>query len=167
MNFALGYIDAKFKTYSSFVVGAPTNGFACVDDAPSPPTAAGCYADVSALRAFQNTPKWNGSVGFTARHRLADAGELALNGNFNFRSSTNLFETPIPALDQSAYQLVDLSLVWTSADDHWRVGLHARNLFDERYKTGGYNFPVPTFGNSVISFYGPPRQVKLAAEYRF
>jgi iron complex outermembrane receptor protein len=138
-----------------------------VDDAPSPPSAIGCYVDVSQFRVFQNTPEWNGSIGFTARHSIGSAGEIALTSNLNFRSSTNLFETPIPALDQPAYQLVDLSLVWTSMDKHWRIGLHGRNLFNERYKTGGYNFPVASFGNSVISFYGPPRQVKLAAEYRF
>lgn len=166
-NFALGYVDAKFEEYASFVPGAPGNGQACVPNAPSPPSAVGCYVDVSATRAFQNTPEWNGSFGLTSRHDLGRMGNLALTGNLSFRSSTNLFETPIPALDQPAYQLVDLSAVWTSQDDHWRVGLHARNLFDERYKTGGYNFPVPIFGNSVISFYGPPRTVRLTAEYRF
>ncbi|MBA2920583.1 TonB-dependent receptor [Sphingomonas sp. MAH-20] len=166
-NFALGYIDAKFKRYASFVPGAPANGLACVANPPSPPTAVGCYVDVSNARVFQNTPKWNGSIGLTVRHKLGDAGELALNGNFNFRSSTHLFETPIPALDQKAYQLFDLSAAWTSANDHWRFGVYARNLFDERYKTGGYNFPTPVFANSVISFYAPPRTVKATLEYRY
>ena len=166
-NLALGYIDARFQEYSSFVPGAPANGFPCSADAPSPPSAIGCYSDVSEFRTFQNTPKWNGSFGVMTRHDLGQEGELALTGTLSFRSSTNLFETPIPALDQSAYQLFDLSAVWTSDDDHWRIGLHARNLFDERYKTGGYNFPIAIFGNSVVSFYGPPRTVRLTAEYRF
>lgn len=166
-NFALGYIDAKFKEYSSFIPGAPGNGFECVPNPPSPPSAIGCYADVSDFRVFQNTPEWNGFIGLTAHRDFGSIGEFTLTGNLSFRSSTNLFETPIPALDQGAYQLFDLSLVWTSDSERFRVGLHARNLFDERYKTGGYNFPVAQFGNSVISFYGPPRTVRLTAEVRF
>ena len=97
----------------------------------------------------------------------ANLGRLTITGNLAWRSKVHLFETPIPALDQRGYKLFDSSVVWTSADDHWRLGLHGRNLFDTRYKTGGYNFPVPAFGNSVISFYGPPRTIRLAAEYRF
>lgn len=166
-NFAVGYIDAKFQEYSSFVPGAPANGFECSPNPPSPPSAIGCYADVSDLRAFQNTPEWSGFIGLTSRHALGSLGELALTANLSFRSSTNLFETPIPALDQEAYQLFDMSAVFTTADEHWRFGIHARNLFDARYKTGGYNFPVPAFGNSVISLYGPPRMIKATAEYRF
>ena len=42
-----------------------------------------------------------------------------------------------------------------------------RNLFDIRYRTGGYNFPSNQFGQSVIGFYGPPRTARFSAEYRF
>lgn len=166
-NFAVGYIDAAFEEYSSFVPGAPGNGFACAPNPPSPPSAIGCYSDVAAFRVFQNTPEWSGFIGLTSHHDLGGAGSLTLTGNVSFRSSVHLFETPIPALDQDGYELFDASAMWTSSDDHWRIGLHGRNLTDERYKTGGYNFPVPLFANSVISFYAPPRTLRLAAEYRF
>ena len=166
-NFAAGYIDAKFDKYASFVPGAPANGFICIDDAPSPPSAIGCYADVSDLRVFQNTPEWSGFFGLHIYHDLSSSGRLDVNANISFRSSVNLFETPIPALDQKGYELVDLSAVWTSENEHWRVGLHGRNLFDKKYKIGGYNFPVPFFGNSVVSFYGQPRTAKVTVEYRF
>lgn len=164
-NFAVGYLDAKFLNYASFGIGA--SGSACIANPPSPPSAIGCYIDVSDQRVFQNTPDWSGFFGLSSHHRLGSGGALDLNANLSFRSSVHLFETPIPALDQKAYQLVDMSAVWTSAGDHWRIGLHGRNLFDKRYKTGGYNFPVPAFGNSVISFYAPPRTVKLTVEYRY
>lgn len=164
-NFAVGYLDAKFLNYASFGVGA--SGSACIVNPPSPPSAIGCYIDVSDQRVFQNTPEWSGFVGLSSHHSLGSGGTLDLNANLSFRSAVHLFETPIPALDQGSYQLVDLSAVWTSPDDHWRIGVHGRNLFDKRYKTGGYNFPVPAFGNSVISFYAPPRTVKLTAEFRY
>ena len=168
LNFAVGYLDAKFKEYASFLPGAPVAGFPCIDNAPSPPSAIGCYVDVSDLRVFQNTPKWSGFIGLASNVPLGgNYGRLTMTANLSFRSSVHLFETPIPALDQKGYELFDASVVWTSADDHWRIGLHGRNLFDTRYKTGGYNFPVVAFANSVISFYGPPRTARLTVERRF
>lgn len=166
-NFAIGYVDAAFDEYISFVPGAPGNGFACAPNPPSPPSAIGCYADVSEFRVFQNTPELSGFIGLTSTHDLGSAGMLTLTGNMSFRSDVHLFETPIPALDQEGYELFDASAVWTSADNHWRIGLHGRNLGDERYKTGGYNFPVPLFANSVINFYAPPRTWRLSAQYRY
>lgn len=166
-NFAVGYIDAEFDKYASFVAGAPGNGFPCIDNPPSPPSAIGCYADVSDQRVFQNTPEWSGFFGFHVFHELSSGGRLDFNANVSFRSSVNLFETPIPALDQGGYELIDLSAVWTSENDRWRVGLHGRNLSDEEYKIGGYNFPVAFFGDSVVSFYGQPRTIELTTVYRF
>lgn len=85
----------------------------------------------------------------------------------SFRSETHLFEIPIQAIDQGAYQLVDLSITWTSPNEQWRFGLHGRNLLDERYRTGGYNFPLNQYAQSVIGFYGAPRTVRASVEYRF
>ncbi|MBX3430001.1 MAG: TonB-dependent receptor [Hyphomonadaceae bacterium] len=165
-NFSVGYVDASFDEYVSFTAGAPGNGIPCIANPPSPPTAVGCYADVANLRTFQNTPEWNGFLGVTV-HGPLWGGQIAVTPSLSFRSDTSLFETPNPQLDQPAYQLVDLSVVWTSENDHWRIGLHGRNLTDEHYKTGGYYFPTAAFANSVISFYGPPRTARLAVEYRF
>ena len=165
-NFAVGYVDASFDEYVSFTAGAPGNGIPCIANPPSPPTTVGCYADVANLRTFQNTPEWSGFLGVTM-HGPLWGGEIAVTPSLSFRSDTSLFETPLPQLDQPAYQLVDLSVVWTSENNHWRIGLHGRNLTDERYKTGGYYFPTAAFANSVISFYGPPRTARLALEYRF
>lgn len=45
--------------------------------------------------------------------------------------------------------------------------LSGKNLTDERYRTGGYNFGVPTYNNSVIGFYGPPRTYSATVEVKF
>ena len=78
-----------------------------------------------------------------------------------------MFETPAPEIDQPGYSLVDASAVWTSGSGRWRAGLHARNLTDERYRTGGYYFPGLAYGDSLIGFYGPPRTVFASLEYRY
>ena len=80
-----------------------------------------------------------------------------------------MFEIP-SRLDQDSYWLLDASVVWTSKDDRYRVGLHGKNLAAEEYRIGGYNFPQSAgvlFGNSVTAYYGPPRTVTLSLEAKF
>ncbi|MCJ8159339.1 TonB-dependent receptor [Sphingomonas sp. LaA6.9] len=147
-NFNFGYINAKFEEFLVFDLVSRQ------------------YVDVADQRQFQNTPEFTASASLNWQGDLA-GGRLALLPSISFRSDTNLFEIPIPAIDQDGYALVDLSVTWTSPDEHWRLGAHGRNLFDVHYRTGGYNFPSNQFAQSVIGFYGPPRTVRFSAEYRF
>lgn len=85
-----------------------------------------------------------------------------------------MFETPFPEVDQPAYTLYDLSLIYTPVSERWRLGLHGRNLGDEQYRTGAYTFAYSpsapstlVFGDSVIGFYGPPRTVSLSLDISF
>ena len=63
--------------------------------------------------------------------------------------------------------MYDASVVWTSASERWSVGLHGKNLSDERYKTGGYSFPGALTGDSLIAFYGAPRTVTARVGVKF
>jgi iron complex outermembrane receptor protein len=144
----LSYIDAKFDEFVTF----------------DPVT--GTRRDLASQRGFQNTPKIAGSVSMTYRHKLANGGDLAFIPAVAYRDKFQMFEIPLPALDQKAYTLVNASLVWTSPDDKWSLGLHGQNLTDEKYRVGAYNFPGATFGNVVSGFYGPPRTVTLTWRYK-
>jgi iron complex outermembrane receptor protein len=123
-NFSLGYIKAEFDEYRAL-------------DLTSTPPVVRDFADV---RVFQNTPEWTGSVSFTYTADLGDHGRITFTPVASYRDSFHMFEIP-SQLDQSSYWLVDASLVWTSASDRYRVGLHGKNLTDETYRIGGYNFP--------------------------
>ncbi|RAK63045.1 TonB-dependent receptor [Phenylobacterium kunshanense] len=152
-NFSLGYTKAEFDEYRA------------LDLTRTPPV----VRDFADERVFQNTPKWNGSVSLTWRHDLGDHGSIAFIPSASYRSSFNMFEVP-SILDQDSYWLLDASLVWTSANDRYRVGLHGKNLGDEEYRVGGYNFPQTAgvlFGNSVTGYYGPPRTVTVSLEAKF
>lgn len=160
-NVALGYVNAAFDEYLAFVPN------------PAAPPAY-IQADVSNSRQFQNTPDWTGNFSLTYDQPLGAYGDLRILGSMSFRSDTSMFETPFPEIDQPAYELYDLNLVWSSPDARWKVGLHGRNLTDERYRTGGYTFAytpsAPStviYGDSVIGFYGPPRSVSLTLDYSF
>jgi iron complex outermembrane receptor protein len=166
-NVALGYTDAKFNKYLAFIPGAPAVGGTCAANPPSPPGPTGCFVDVSDQRSFQNTPKWTAYLGFTWNHDLGANGSVAFTPSASYRSHYQMFETPTPLLDQDSFWLYDASLIWTSASARYSVGLYGRNLSNEHYKVGGYNFPGALFGNSITSFYGPPRTFTVSLQAKF
>jgi iron complex outermembrane recepter protein len=147
-NAAFGYIDAKYKQFLTFISGGATP------------------IDVANARAFQNTPRFTASASATASANFA-GGLISFTPAISLRSDAQLFEIATPLLDPDGYFLVDASAGWTSADERLRLSVNLRNLTDERYRVGGYNFPGAFTGNSVIGFYGPPRTVTFGAELRF
>jgi iron complex outermembrane receptor protein len=152
-NFSVGYIKAKFDEYRA------------LDLTATPPV----IRDFSDSRAFQNTPKWTGSASLNYNIDLGEAGTISLTPSASYRDKMTMFEIP-SVLDQKAYWLYDASIVWNSADGKYQLGLHGKNLGDERYRVGGYNFPQSAaifYGNSVSAFYGPPRTVMLTAQAKF
>ena len=142
---ALGIIDAEYQEYI-------VNG-----------------EDVSDERVFQNTPDTTASLSFTYEKPwevFNSSGLLSFITSANYRSETNQFEVENEFLDQEGYTLLNASVVWTSDDNHWQVGLHGLNLTDKEYKVAGYNFP--TLGEGVITaFYGNPRTVTGSVKYNF
>jgi iron complex outermembrane receptor protein len=168
LNFTgtLGYLDAQ---YDEFVTNVPGTG----------------PVDVADFRRIQNTPKWtlSGTLDFSTP---VGGGDLNASTTLSYRSKTHQFETPSPFLDQPGYALLDASLVWTSEDERWTVGLHGKNLTDKQYITSGYQFlatnpvtgvPLLTGGGAVIPslgregiatvFYGNPRQIFLSVGLSF
>jgi iron complex outermembrane receptor protein len=162
----LGYIDAQ---YDQFVTNVPGRG----------------PVDVAEFRRIQNTPKW--TLSGTLDYGVPVAtGFLNASTTVSYRSKTFQFESPSPFLDQPGYALWDASLVWTSDDDRYTVGVHAKNIADKRYITSGYQFlavdPVtaaplrnaagnvtPSLGREgvVTTFYGNPRQVFASFGVKF
>ncbi|MBY6064926.1 TonB-dependent receptor [Pseudidiomarina sediminum] len=149
LNFTavVGYIDAEFDsiTYSEPATGEIT--------------------DVTDAWSFQNTPKTTYSLGFNKTFEM-ESGQIVWSGNYAFRDDTQMFEIP-SRLDQSDYGLFNTSVVWYSNSGQWNVGLHGKNLGNEEYRVGGYNFG-PTFGDdAVVAYYGDPRTVSLTVGYKF
>jgi iron complex outermembrane receptor protein len=138
--------------------------------------------NVAGSAEFQNTPKNTANLAVNYEWPMAIAGHsgnLSLNNNLSYKSKVYQTEiikpAGVPALDaavvpnlmlaQDGYSLWDAGLVWTSTDRKVQVGLHGRNLLDKRYKVAGYNFAG--FFNTVTTFYGDPRTVKLTLGLKF
>lgn len=149
LGWAIGYLDAKFN---EFIDATGTN--------------------VADQRVFQNTPDLTASGTLTYQRSMdmfGNGGTLFVIGSASHRSKASQFEFPTVELDQPAFTLLDLSIVWEDNDGHWRAGLHGKNLTDEEYKVAGYYYPAPTLGleGSVTAFYGNPRTITATVEYSF
>jgi iron complex outermembrane receptor protein len=168
LNFSgtLGYLDAQYDEFITNIAGRGP-------------------VDVADFRRIQNTPKWTTSGTLDLATPLA-GGQFTASTTVSYRSKTFQFELPSPFLDQPGYGLWDLSLVWTSPDQQFTVGLHGKNLNNKRYITSGYQFLVtdpvtgvpllnaagnvrPSLGTEgvVTAFYGNPRQVFLTLGFNF
>ena len=133
--------------------------------------------DVSGDRAFQNTPDWTGSALLNYSLPLSDGGMINASTTLSYKGDSQQFEIAEPLVDQDAYTLWDLSIVWTLPDEHWRVGLHGKNLTDEEYIVAAYDFVnvnadgtfTPTLGleGTLTAFYGNPRTITAEVGYRF
>lgn len=147
-NFAVGYLDSKFEQFLRYNLTTQK------------------YEDISDLVVLQNAPKWTGYFGLTWLGEVA-GGSLAVTPSVSYRDDYSQFEFPNPVLDQDAFALVDLSVVWTDPSNKWTVGLYGKNLTDEEYRVGAYNFAGAAYNDSLIGYYGPPRTVTASLQYKF
>lgn len=122
--------------------------------------------NVADQREVQNTPEFMSFVGLTYVTDMG-TGTLSVNANWSHKGSIVQFETPVPEIDQEAYDIANASVVYTAEDNKWSFGVHAKNLFDTRYKTAGYNFPTLGLENNITTFYGPPLTVTGTFKYNF
>ena len=68
----------------------------------------------------------------------------------------------------SEYTLIDANVAYTNPTGDWTLTLWGKNLTDEEYRIGGYNFPgAYTFNNSIIGYYGPPQTVSAMLQVKF
>jgi iron complex outermembrane receptor protein len=146
LSWALGWIDAGFSQF--------------IDDNGE---------DVAREVTFANTPRWTASA--TARYGLPVdwfdvAGELAVINTLSARGDDTQFYTRDPLMDQDAYALWDLGVVWSGAGGLWQLGAHGRNLTDQAYKVSGLDIILGLEGNTTV-YYGNPRQFWLDLQYHF
>lgn len=146
LSWAVGYIDAKFHEW--------------IDSTG---------VDVADIAVFANTPPWTLGVSATydlPLHWFGRNDRVAVISTLSCRGDTSQFELPIPEFDQPDLTLWDLSLIWSPANERWRLGLHGRNLTDERYIVAGLNIDLGLEDNYTV-YYGNPRQYWLDLQYRF
>ena len=106
----------------------------------------------------------------------SDLGDFTFNANYYYRGDYRLFEDS-DLLQEEGYGILNASINWQSDAGQWYGGLHLKNLTDEEYLVGGYNFAAdngdgtysPGLGGdtTLIGYYGDPRTISLTVGYRF
>ncbi len=154
-NFALGYIDTEFTEVLTW------NGTG--------------YDDLSDTYTVANTPDTTANLGITYDFET-EVGSFVINGNYYYRGEYDLVEVG-NVLTQDGYGLVNLGVNWYSTDGDWEAGLHWKNVTDEEYMVGAYNFIaqdgnggwLPGFGGdtTLIAYYGDPSTVSFTIGYTF
>ncbi len=161
LSWSLGYLDAKYEEFID------ARGI-----------------DVADRRAIQNTPDWtaSGTLGYSVP---LGEGKVSASSTLSYRGASQQFELRTPMLDQGAYTLLDASLIW-DIDQTFSIGVHGRNLTDQRYIVAGYNFLaqnpdtgeflrtpagayIPTLGTEGVltAYHGNPRQVFVTGTVKF
>ncbi|WP_339668627.1 TonB-dependent receptor [Dasania marina] len=153
-SFMYGYVDAEYDEVLTQVPDAFGN--------PS-------TIDLADSWNFADTPEQVARLSFSYNLDLDNKGRMVMTTSASYSDERQIFVTESP-IDEDSYTLVDASAVWYSMDEHWTVGLHAKNITDEEYRTGGYNFPIPGgLGGEdvIIGYYGNPRTVSLNVGYNY
>ena len=142
-NLALGYIDTEFTEVLQW------NGTG--------------YDDISDFYAISNTPEVTGNLGVTYDIET-DIGSFVVNANYYYRGEYQLVEAK-DVLVQDGYGLFNLGVNWYSNDGDWTAALHWKNITDEEYMVGAYEFT--NVDNSLIAYYGDPSTIALTVGYSF
>ena len=160
-NFSLGWVDPQ---YDEFLTAVTEGGVTTIED-------------VANQRVVQNTPDLSSNLRLTYSRPvelLNSVGEISYSASWSYKSQTHQFEIPNAFLDQPAYSLFDASIVWTSEDGKYTIGVHGKNLTDKEYIVAGYNFAnadgtASTLGLEGIAsaFYGNPRTVTATFGVKF
>jgi iron complex outermembrane receptor protein len=154
----VGWLDAQFDVFDQGCNPAvPAPGLPLCN--PQTNT-----RNIASLNEPINAPDWTSFFGATYRWELG-VGDLAAHLGYQYRSKTKVANTTLSITDQDAYDILDLGVSYTTANQAWRFALEGKNVLDEEYRVAGYDF-----GNTNISqigFYGPPRTVAVSATYRY
>jgi iron complex outermembrane receptor protein len=160
---ALGYLDAQFNEFIRFYPAGAINPLTGLVVPPG-----GVTLNIASMADLQNAPEWTMNYNATWSFDVI-GGTLAITPSASYRDSFQMFEFPAPAIDQESYWLYDLNASWVAPGGNWKVSLTGKNITDERYRIGGYNFPQSAgvlFGNSVVGFYGAPATWTIGLEWK-
>ncbi|MBS0373865.1 MAG: TonB-dependent receptor [Proteobacteria bacterium] len=161
--------EISAKLGDSFTLRLPFSFQHCsYDSFSSGTTAGGDYVDLSGLDV-NRCPKVTATLDGTYTLLLAGAGRVVFDASANYvgkNLDTYSIALPYASFTQTfadARTLINASVTYRSADDHWFVRALARNLGDKRYVGSAQNVD-PLW---VWSFYGEPRYFGGEVGFKF
>jgi iron complex outermembrane receptor protein len=113
-----------------------------------------------------NAPEWSTSVGIQYDYPIPRfGGEITTRIDWSYRSEIYKDALNFPELRQDGYHLLDLAMIYRSADDTWEVSVFGKNITDERYIVSGYANAL-TYGTAFATL-GRPAEWGVSFAYHF
>lgn len=114
--------------------------------------------------AFNNTPENTFSLTADYAQKLGGGRQLAWHLGYSWKDDVFNDATNTPLLFQDGYGLLSASLMFTSAEGRWTLGIGGDNLTDEEYIVSGFNQPGVGY---TIATQGRPREWWGRLQYKF
>ena len=111
---------------------------------------------------FPYTPEWQFTGFLTHDKPLSNGLGLISNLSVSYRSDASAVIGEEPGFDVDGYALVNGDVSLYSTEGGWKVGVYAKNLFDEYYWTS-----VDTTTDPVYRIPGMPREYGVRLQYNF
>jgi len=137
----VGYVDAEYTSIGPQVIGLNENS------------------------EFAQIPEWTGNAAIAYRFGFGGGASLTPRIDWAYHSEVYMDAINTPALFQDDYDLINASVTWLSADQHWQIRLSGTNLTDEQYFTAGFaDLPVSGIAEVVLA---RPREWSLQLQYKY
>jgi iron complex outermembrane recepter protein len=110
------------------------------------------------------SPKWNLN-GLLRYEWPAFNGNLAVQGDFHYRSKHFFSLTKAPASTEDGYAVANARMSYTTSDEKWGLSVFVNNLTDEEYLV--QTFDLATVLGMTEQYYGLPRWIGGSVSYNF
>jgi iron complex outermembrane receptor protein len=114
---------------------------------------------------FQDTPKFNATVGGRYEQSLGNRAAGALEADVSYRSKTYFDIVNTPSIAQDGYTLLNARASLFLQDHKLEIALYGKNLTDRIYLQNGASV-LTSFG-FAIGFYGEPRTFGIELRSHF
>ncbi len=118
------------------------------------------------------TPKWN--LNGLVRYEFpveALGGNIAVQGDFQYRSEHFFSLTGLPASTENGYAVANASVAWTPEEKPWELRFAVTNLTDEEYLVQTFDLSgtlaTGGFFGMIEQYYGRPRQWSVSFNVDF
>lgn len=113
-----------------------------------------------------NSPELYFSVIATYDIHMDNGGVVTLQADTNYQDDRFFSSENVPTLSQEGYWLTGARVSYTSPDGNWDISAWGKNLADEEYVIGGFNFTGLAGGMYPLRV-GPRQSWGITAGYRF
>ena len=139
LNASVGYLDTEYTDLRNSG-SAPANG------------------------SIPKSPEWNLTAGVQYAWEIARKGSVIARADYSYKTDYFNDVSNSPLIEQEAFGLLNVRLVYAPLSDRWELALFATNLGDEEYLEHGFASLAAGVATGIA---GRPREWGVTFQYRF